>query len=57
MTNNIDAAITDLTAKLQNQMNEVTETKRAINVLLRMVGKEPLFPDESPEEFRVCCDN
>jgi len=53
MTNNIDAAITDLTAKLQNQMNEVSETKRAINVLLRMVGKEPLFPDESPEQANL----
>lgn len=50
MTNNIDAAITDLTAKLQTQMNDVSETKRAINVLLRMVGKEPQFPDESPEQ-------
>lgn len=53
MTNNIDAAISDLTAKLQNQVNEVSETKRAINVLLRMVGKEPMFPDESPEQVRV----
>jgi hypothetical protein len=53
MTNNLEAAINDLTIKLQNQINEVTETKRAINVLLRMVGKDPAWPDESPEQVRV----
>jgi hypothetical protein len=50
VTNNLEAAIGDLTEKLQKQMNDVSETKRAINVLLRMVGKEPMFPDESPEQ-------
>jgi hypothetical protein len=34
-------------------MNEVSSTKQAINVLLRMVGKEPMFPDESPEQVRA----
>jgi hypothetical protein len=53
MNNNIEAAIADLIAKLQNQVNEVSETKRAINVLLRMVGKEPMFPDEAPEQIRA----
>jgi len=50
VSNNLEAAISDLTAKLQHQMNEVTETKRAINVLLRMVGKDPMFPDEAAEQ-------
>ena len=50
VTNNLEAAISDLTAKLQQQMNDVGETKRAINVLLRMVGKEPMFPDENAEQ-------
>ncbi|HEV2197015.1 MAG TPA: hypothetical protein VGR55_15625 [Candidatus Acidoferrum sp.] len=53
MTDNIDAAITDLTAKLQQQMNEVSETKKAINVLLRLTGKDPMFPDEAPEQVRA----
>ena len=53
MTNSLDAAIDELTDKLQNQMNEISETKRAINVLLRMTGKEPMFPDESPEQVRA----
>lgn len=57
MNSNIEAAINDLTTKLQGQMNDVSETKRAINVLLRMVGKEPQFPDDSPEKanaaFRI----
>ena len=53
MSNNIDAAIGDLQDKLQAQMNEVSETKRAINVLLKMTGKEPMFPDESPEQVRA----
>lgn len=50
MTNNLEAAINDLTAKLQQQMNDVSETKKAINVLLKMVGKEPMFPDENAEQ-------
>lgn len=50
MPNSLEAAISDLTAKLQQQMNEVSETKKAINVLLKMVGKEPQFPDENPEQ-------
>jgi hypothetical protein len=52
VNNNLEAAINDLTVKLQNQMNEVSETKRAINVLLRMVGKDPAWPDENPEQAR-----
>ena len=50
MANNLEAAIGDLTAKLQQQMNEVSETKKAINVLMKMVGKDPMFPDENPEQ-------
>lgn len=53
MTNSLDSAIAELTDKLQNQMNEISETKRAINVLLRMTGKEPMFPDENPEQVRT----
>lgn len=53
MSKNLDAAIAELTDKLQNQMNEISETKRAINVLLRMVGKDPMFPDENPEQVRA----
>lgn len=53
MTNSLDAVIAELTGKLQNQMNEISETKRAINVLLRMTGKEPMFPDENPEQVRA----
>jgi hypothetical protein len=51
--NNIDAAIEDLKEKLQAQMNEVSETKKAINVLLKINGREPMFPDESPELVRA----
>jgi hypothetical protein len=47
--NNLEAAIGDLTEKLQKQIDEASETKRAINVLLRMTGKEPMFPDEAAE--------
>jgi hypothetical protein len=50
VANNIEAAIGDLTAKLQQQMNDVSETKKAINVLTKMVGKEPMFPDEAAEQ-------
>src|ERR1700733_621307 len=53
VTNNLDAAINDLTEKLQKQMNDVAETKRAINVLLRLTGKDPAFPDDSPEHARA----
>ena len=53
MTNNIDAAIEDLKEKLQAQMNEVSETKKAINVLLKINGREPMFSDESAEQVRT----
>lgn len=53
MTKSLEAAITELAEKLQNQLNEISETKRAINVLLRMTGKDPMFPDESPEQVRA----
>ena len=50
MSNGIDAAISELTTKLQALMNEVSETKRAINVLLKINGREPRFLDEVPEQ-------
>ena len=57
MSNNLEAAINDLTVKLQKQMDDVSETKRAINVLMRMVGKDPAWPDEAPELARSAALN
>jgi len=53
MTSNIDAAIAELTVKLQNQLNEVSKTKQAINVLLGMIGEDPAYPDAAPEQIRA----
>ena len=49
MSIKLEEAVQELLSNLQNQMNQVAETKRAINVLNRTMGKGDMFPDESPE--------
>jgi methyl-accepting chemotaxis protein len=47
----LDGAIEALLEELQIQMNQVSETKRTINALLRRVGKEPQFAEEAAEQI------
>jgi hypothetical protein len=51
MTDRLDDAIAELLEDLQDKLNEISETKKAINLLLRRSGKEVIFPDESPERI------
>jgi hypothetical protein len=46
----LDGAIEALLEELQAQMNQVADTKRMINSLLRRTGKEPQFPDDGVEQ-------
>jgi hypothetical protein len=46
----LEGAIEALLEELQTQMNKVAETKKTINTLLRLLGKEPQFPDEAAEQ-------
>jgi hypothetical protein len=49
----LEGAIEALQEELQIQMNQVADTKRMINSLLRRIGKEPQFPDEAAEQAGV----
>jgi hypothetical protein len=50
MSEYIKKAIEDLESKLQEQLGEVAETKKAINVLCRQLGEAPRFEDVSEEK-------
>lgn len=52
MSEYLKRAIEDLEQKLQSQLNEVAETKKAINVLCRQLGDPPRFEDVLPETAR-----
>src|SRR5688572_17639623 len=51
MSEYLRRAIEDLEKKLQNQLNEIAETKKAINVLCRQIGEPEKFSDVSPEKL------
>jgi hypothetical protein len=51
MSSKLEEAVQELLENLQNQMNQVAETKRAINVLHRTMGKGDMFPEESVERI------
>jgi len=54
----LEDAIEALLEELQHQLDQVADTKKTINTLLRRIGKEPKFPEESieqvsPSSFRL----
>jgi len=49
MKDKLSAAIEALLEQLQQQQQEVIETKRTINVLCKRIGEELLFPDAMTE--------
>jgi hypothetical protein len=51
MSAKLDDAVSELLEDLQAKMEEVSETKKAINLLMRRSGKQPMFPDETPERI------
>jgi hypothetical protein len=50
MSSKLQGAVDELLAELDKQALEVAATKKTINVLLSRMGKEPMFPDENPEQ-------
>jgi hypothetical protein len=50
MQDKLAPAIEALQGQLQNQLDEVAETKKAINALCRAMGKEPMYRDVIPEQ-------
>jgi hypothetical protein len=44
-------AIDELMSELEKQVAQVAETKRAINSLCAVMGEQPRFPDDVPEEI------
>ena len=46
----LEGAIEALLEELQIQTNQVADTKKTINTLLRRIGKEPMFPDDAAEQ-------
>jgi hypothetical protein len=47
----LEGAIEALLEELQIQLNQVADTKKTINTLLRRIGKEPQFPEEAAEQL------
>jgi hypothetical protein len=45
----LEGAIEALLEELQNQLDQVADTKRTINTLCRRIGKEPQFPEVATE--------
>ena len=56
MESNLDPAIEELRNKLKTQMEDVIETKKAINLLRKIKGDSPLFNDlglnQVPDDIR-----
>ena len=50
MSEYLQKAIEELEKKLQGQLDEVAETKKAINLLCRQMGEPPKFADVLPEK-------
>ncbi len=53
MPDELDPAVAVLRRKLEEQLQGVTDTKRTINMLMKMSGKEPLFPEGESENSGV----
>ncbi len=49
MADELGPAITALQRKLEEQLQAVADTKRTINMLLKLSGQKPLFPDTDRE--------
>lgn len=52
MSEYLRKAIDEMEKKLQEQMNEVAETKKAINLLCRRLGEAPRFEDVVAESVK-----
>ena len=49
MPDELDPAVAVLRRKLEEQLRGVADTKRTINMLMKMSGKEPLYPEGEGE--------
>jgi hypothetical protein len=49
MSDKLSAAVETLQEELQKQLSEVADTKRMINGLLRRMGREPIYAEETEE--------
>lgn len=50
MKDELNSAIEVLLTQLQEQLQEIAETKKMINSLKRRIGEEPMFPDVAVEQ-------
>lgn len=49
MTDELGPAVAALQRKLEEQIQSVADTKRTINMLMKMSGQDPMFPDSDAE--------
>jgi hypothetical protein len=49
MADELGPAVTALQRKLEEQLQAVADTKRTINMLMKMSGQEPMYPDGDAE--------
>jgi len=53
MADELGPAVTALQRKLEEQLKAVTETKKTINMLLKMMGREPQYQDSEDDTSGV----
>ena len=49
MADELGPAVTALQRKLEEQLQAVADTKRTINMLMKMSGQDPMYPDSDAE--------
>jgi len=49
MADELGPAVAALHRKLEEQIQNVADTKRTINMLMKMSGQDPMFPESDPE--------
>ncbi len=57
MPDELDPAVAVLRRKLDEQLQAVSDTKRTINMLMKMSGKDPLYPEDDSEKGGVIRDD
>jgi hypothetical protein len=53
MADGLGPAVTILHRKLEEQLQAIADTKRTINMLLKMSGQDPMYPDSDAERSGI----
>lgn len=53
MSDSLRQAVTEIEAKIKSHLDEVADLKKAANALCRIIGTDPLYPEDEPSEGAV----